>query len=290
MTKHIALIGYASGLGSADPGTQHGVQVLQKSEYLKELSSQGLSFEWEGVVKPQQNSDSKLELIAKECNELANHINNLVVANKPFLVLGGDHSCAMGTWSGAAHAKHAEGDIGLIWFDAHMDSHTFETTPTRNIHGMPLAALLGYGDRQLTSILNSHPKLKPENVCLLGTRSFEEGEAALLKKLNVRIFYMDEIQEKGFNKVFAEAIDIVSKNTIAYGLSIDLDGMDPTDAPGTGTSVPNGIHAKDLIHALQSIAGDKRLIGTEIVEFDPHRDVDRKTEKLICDLIATLFL
>jgi hypothetical protein len=162
-------------------------------------------------------------------------------------------------------------------------SHTPETTESGNIHGMPLAALMGYGDSRLTQLLFSAPKLLPESVILIGIRSFEKAEAALLKRLNVRIFDMYEIQTRGLTAVITEAVEIVSKNTVGYGISIDIDSIDPEEAPGTGAKELNGIASQDLCTALQKLllSPDKRFIGAEIAEFDPNQDKNKKTEKII---------
>jgi arginase len=281
MNRIIHLLGYACGVASADPGTAEGPLVLQNSAYLAELS-QRFDLRWEPLVKSLKgHTETKLTATAAACSDLAKLTARVVREGLFFNVFGGDHSSAIGTWSGVANAKRDEGDIGLIWVDAHMDSHVPETSSTGNIHGMPVACLLGYGSKSLTEIMDSQPKLKPENLCLIGIRSYEPGEAALLKKLNVKVFFMDDINSRGLNAIMAEAIAIVTKNTIGYGISIDIDSMDPEDAPGTGVAEANGIRADDLCAALTLLQNDARLLGAEIVEFDPRRDRDQITEKLI---------
>ena len=203
-----------------------------------------------------------------------------------FITLGGDHTAAIGSWSGAANA--ISGDLGLIWFDAHMDSHTFETTPSNNIHGMPLAVLLGHGESVLTHIASNKPKLKPENVALIGVRSYEPGEAALLKKLGVKIFYMEDIKKMGMQNVITSALDIVTKNTSHFGISFDLDGFDPTDAPGVGTSEADGVRAAEFLPFFSMIAQHPKLIGADIVEFNPVLDRDNKTEIVAVKLVETM--
>lgn len=216
---------------------------------------------------------------------LATTVKEAVSRNRFFITVGGDHSAAIGSWSGAASVKK---NIGLIWFDAHMDSHTFQTTPSQNIHGMPLAVLLGYGEKTLTHILSDQPKLKPENVVLIGVRSFEKGEAALLKKLKVKIFYMDDIKKLGMYAVLQESVNLVTKNTDAFGISIDLDGFDPEDAPGVGSPEKNGVRAKDFLSAFSVIAKHPKLIGADITEFNPVLDCEKKTEKLGVELFCAL--
>jgi arginase len=186
-------------------------------------------------------------------------------------------------WSGAASAIN--GDVGLIWIDAHMDAHTFETTYTKNVHGMPVAALLGKGDIKLTDILTNQPKIKPENLCLIGIRSFEHEESELLKHLGVTVYTNKDIQHDGLETLLVRAHAQVTRHTAGFGFSIDLDGFDPEYAPGTGTPVAAGIDAHDFCRIISRWANDSKLIGFEIAEFNPHLDVDKITEKTMVDII-----
>lgn len=280
------LIGYASGIAGADSHAGDGPVVVQNSPYVKQLKH----VEWDTMLYPEMTSGLPLpEMITSINHELALRTADMVSENKKFCVLGGDHSCAIGTWSGVHAAMHTKGDLGLVWVDAHMDSHTPETSPSGRVHGMPVAVLLGHGEKSLTSILNANPKIKPENLCLIGVRSYEEGEAALLKKLKVKIYFMDEVKRRGFVPVLQEAVEQVKKNTYAYGLTVDLDSLDPDEAPGVDVPEEGGIHVAELKQGLQLLMGDPQLIATEIVEFDPTHDKEQKTEKVIAaclDIIA----
>lgn len=287
--KEICLLGFASDVAGARRGSADGPFFMQKSACMTALNKLGILFTWHDIIKPKQDR-SILQIVASECQFLAQKIKNLVQKKQFFAVIGGDHSSAIGTWSGASYAIKDEGSLGLIWIDAHMDSHTPETSETGNIHGMPLACLLGYGDAKLTGILDETPKVKPEHVCLVGIRSYEPGEAALLEKLGIRIFYMDEIRQRGLDVVMRDAVSIAKTGTTHFGLSIDIDSLDPSDAPGTGTQEPNGIYAEEMYNALQHVAEDSQLIGIEIAEFDPHRDVDAMTEKVIVNMISSILL
>lgn len=276
------LIGCASGIGGVDATTGKGPLLLQQAP---ELSSS----HWSAMI--QVPSDSTLRLDEKLRNmyeSLAKTVSMHLQAHHRFCVVGGDHSCAVGTWSGVYDALHQQGDIGLIWVDAHMDSHTPETSLSGRIHGMPLASLLGYGYSTLTSILHYSPKIKPENVCLIGVRSYEAGEAALLQRLNVKIFYMEEVKQRGLMAVWQEAIQWVNRYTIGYGVSLDMDSIDPVEAPGVCVPEPGGLKAAEVGEVLSNIANDPRLIVTEIVEFDPMRDKDRMTEKWAVSFLTTL--
>lgn len=290
ISKTIHLLGYASGLAGADQGSADGPLVMRQSPYLADLGKK-INLKWiEMLQLNQAESASKLAAVAEMCQRLAKQTQQLVTNKQFFTVLGGDHTSAIGTWSGVHQAIKPRGDLGLIWIDAHMDSHTPYTSLTGNIHGMPVACLLGYGMPSLVNILANAPKIKPEHLCLIGVRSFERGEAAFLKELNVRIFFMEEVKERGLNAVMKEALQIVKRGTAGFGISVDIDSMDPQDAPGTGVREPNGLAARDLCEALQMLADEPNLLGAEIVEFDPHKDKNHKTEKLVSQLLGSLSL
>jgi arginase len=203
----------------------------------------------------------------------------------PF-VLGGDHSIAIGTWS--AMYQYYQKDFGLIWIDAHLDSHTPQTSPSQARHGMPLAALMGQGDCELTSIGSVNPKLKPENLVIIGARSFEEGEKTLLEELRVRIMYMDEVHQRGFKACFEEAVTLLTKNGQHFGISFDVDAFDPHIAPGTGAPEPNGLVETYVLSAMEGILDHDRLLGFELVEFNPALDKQDKTLNLIWRLVYSL--
>lgn len=288
--KIIPCIGAAFGIAAGNSGCALGPLHFQERTSL--IHEYSITLDWKNTITAQHNLSglSALSEIERMSKELAEHTATLTKANTPFLVMGGDHSCAIGTWSGVASALQKE-TLGLIWIDAHMDSHTPETSDTKNIHGMPLATLLGKGAPELTHIVSSKPKIQPENICLIGIRSYEPAEKALLESMGVRVYYMENINQRGFNTVFQEALSLVSKNTTHIGFSIDLDGIDPDHAPGVGTPVDHGIYLDELLSSLDSM--DKtikqKLIGVEIAEFNPELDQSHKTEKAICDIIKQLF-
>jgi arginase len=287
--RSVYLVGSASGIAAQNAGCEQGPQVLKDSTHLQgAFTTAALNPIWEAILTPNAHASSTLAKVSEHCRNLASEVAKLAHQQKFFMVFGGDHSSAIGTWSGAA--SEIKGDMGLVWVDAHMDSHTPETSLSGNIHGMPVATLLGYGYPELTQILTATPKIKPENLCLIGIRSFEAGEADLLKRLNVRVYYMAEVKERGLDIIFKEAIAHVTKNTVQYGLTIDIDSIDPLDAPATGVSEPDGLSATELCTALTNFAHDKRLIGIEIVEFDPHLDKNQMTEKLIAKLALSLLV
>lgn len=281
------LVGYASGIAGVDIDCGNGPIVIQQSSFMKELVIKGCLLDWVAMLTPKRVGDNQA-LVHDITVKLALKVSYLLRNNKRFCVVGGDHTSALGTWSGTYDALHQKGEIGLIWIDAHMDSHTPETSETKRIHGMPLASLMGYGPPDLTTILHASPKIKPENTCLIGVRSYEAGEAALLKRLNVKVYFMEEVRTRGFAAVLEEAIAQVSAKTIAYGISLDLDSIDPIEAPAVDVPEQGGIYGKEIEAGLLTAIKDPKFIGSEIVEFDPKHDIDQKTEKLICSFLEIL--
>jgi len=275
-SRSIVVIGAASGAGAPDPATAEGPDALRHYRVFHDTPQQHVA--WDAILRvPRDAQDTPLHAVAALGARLAAEVESVLLAGHFPLVVGGDHSCAIGTWSGVHRALAARGHVGLIWIDAHMDSHTFATTPSGQIHGMPLAALLGHGDAALTAIAGSAAKLRPEHVCLIGVRSFEAGEAALLHRLGVRVFDMAEIRRCGLAEVFDEALAIVRQGTAGFGVSVDLDALDPEDEPGVGTPVPGGLRRAELTAALSQLRGDPVFVAMEIVEYNPRRDRGRAT-------------
>lgn len=274
--RPVTIIGVASGLGAQDPGTADGPQVLRE---LRSFRSREPPAAWDGVLRPDDRLASPVAAIAELDSRLAARVQATLEAGQFPLIVGGDHSCAIGAWSGVHSWLGSRGALGLIWIDAHLDSHTFATTPSRAVHGMPLACLLGYGEPSLTSIAAPAPQLRPDHVCLLGVRSYEEGEAVLLRGLGVRVIGMDEVRTRGAAAALAEAIAIASGGTAGYGVSLDLDVLDPAEEPGVGSPVPGGLSLHELEQALRQLRNEPGLLAMEIVEYNPHRDRNELTAR-----------
>ncbi|MFZ0218730.1 MAG: arginase [Candidatus Aquirickettsiella sp.] len=292
MTTSLSLIAYASGIAANNVACAEGPLQLQHHALEQQLSEQHLRSHWQAVlVSDNANKKDKLSRVVELNTELAAITFDLIQQNKRFAVLGGDHSCAIGTWSGvaAALAQQQNAELGLIWIDAHMDSHTFETTVTGNIHGMPLAALLGYGDTSLTHISIPRSKIDPKRLVLIGTRSFEAAEERLLQRLGVRIYNMEALEKRGLDTVLAEAIAYVKENSLGFGVSLDLDAIDPFDAPGVSVPEVGGISGENLCHVLKQLCHESSLLGVEVVEYNPYHDKNRKTERLIKEILLSIF-
>lgn len=284
-TKKTTILGYASGIGAGNHDCSLGPDAINKSKYFSKINHFIGQFKFFRTPEQVEKLEA-IPAIARVNTELAQTCAQLIRNNNFFITLGGDNCCSIGSWSGTASAKREQGALGLIWLDAHLDSHTPQSSESKNVHGMPLAVLLGYGDKQLTYIEYPSPKIAPENVCIIGARSYEAGEKALLESLGVRIYYMPEVNQRGFHDVMNEAVNHVNRHTIGYGICLDLDVIDPKDAPGVGTPEPNGIEGTIILKELMAHKDDNRLQGLEIVEFNPQLDLNHKTENIIIDLIS----
>lgn len=289
----VAFIGFASGWGAQVRGTEKGPDTFQGSAILSSLTTPWV---WKETLYPQEKAKDSLippglltlPYIEDMCRRISHSVKETLKNNQLPVVIGGDHVVAAGTWAGVTHQLKAKEEFGLIWIDAHMDAHTMETTHSNALHGMPLAALLGFGEFSLVNVMEKGPILNPRHVCLIGIRSYEDGEAALLKRLGVRIYFIDEVEKRGFKAVLEEALQIVKNGTKGFGLSIDLDAFDPTEAPGVGSPALHGLKPNEVIPALSCVQNDLSLKALEIVEYNPDRDKDRKTLFLMRDLLLNL--
>jgi len=283
-TRTLIIIGAASGAGASDPGCAEGPDALRRYRVFHDTPLQHV--EWDAILRvPRTAQDTPLHAVEALGARLAAEVEAVLRAGNFPLVVGGDHSCAIGTWSGVHRVLADVGPTGLIWIDAHMDSHTFATTPSGRIHGMPLACLLGHGEAALTAIDGPEAKLRPEHVCLIGVRSYEAGEAALLHRLGVRVFDMDEVNRRGLAAIFDEALAIVRQGTAGFGISVDLDALDPEEEPGVGSPVPGGLRRAELAAALGRLRGDPAFVAMEIVEYNPRRDRGHATADAAAALV-----
>ena len=280
----LRIIGAASGIGAADPGCGLGPDALREYGLTSQLGDHGVKAVWADIVRPAAlpAGTESIKEIKAYCEELAAAIGHALQGGRRVAIIGGDHSCAIASWSAFASALRRP--LGLVWIDAHLDSHTPATSPSGALHGMPLAILLGVGPPELTDLLYAGAKLRPENVCLVGVRSYEPEEAELLHRLGVRVITMNEVRARGLMRSLGKAFAIASRGTATVGLSIDLDAVDPRDAPGVGTPAPNGLRGLDLVKSLRRMA-PQPLLG-EIAEFNPLHDRENKTARLVIDLLA----
>ena len=201
----------------------------------------------------------------------------------PLLYFSGDHSGAIPFWGTLLDEQES---MGLIWIDAHMDAHTPKTSHTQNLHGMPLAYLLGAGEAPLSELI---PKaIDPRSLCLVGVRSYEPEEEALLRSLGVKIYYANEVIGRETD-VMKEAIAHVMAHSNSFGISLDIDALEPREAPGTNCHIPNGLHPLPMLAAFQALRGHSGFVGLEISEYTPAKDPEKKTLQHIIQLVAALF-
>jgi arginase len=283
--RAIELIGAEIGEGASDHGCRAGPRALRQFGLAERVRAR-----WTDLVSsdPALRPEGALAVVSDFSQRLAASVRPAIARGSLPLVVGGDHSCALGTWSAAAEALRPRGRVGLVWVDAHLDSHTPQTSDTQALHGMPLAALMGHGPSELTAIGATRPKIDPRDVVLVGVRSYEPGEAALIERLGVRVMDMDEVRARGFAACLREAVARATASTAGWGLSFDLDALDPADAPGTGTPVPGGIALRDAVAGIVALAQDARLVAAEIVEYNPFHDPTRKTAAAVAALAGAL--
>jgi arginase len=224
--------------------------------------------------------------IVKVCETLTRRVEKVVSAGDFPLVLGGDHSIAMGTVGGIARA-HGPGRTGVIWIDAHGDFNTTDTSPSGNIHGMPYAAICGIGDPTLTHIGGVDLKVKTENAVIVGARDIDPEEGALIKKAGVTVFTMREIDERGIRRVMEDALDAACRNVQHLHISFDADSVDPEDAPGVGTPVPGGLTYREAHLAMEMASEVPFFKSLEIVEVNPLMDERNRTAELMVGLAAS---
>jgi arginase len=296
--RPVSLIGAASGWGAGFRETESGPPVLRELGLAERLREAGIEADWQAMIEPErrwrqapeQPYREILRLVARHNSALAAATAAAVGKGRLPVVLGGDHSVAIGTWGGVAGAlrqlRGPDAALGLIWFDAHLDSHTADTTPSMNPHGMSGAVLLGHGEPEFLAI--GGRAVRPENLCFIGTRSYEADELALLKRLGVRIVFMDELRQRGVADVMTEAIVIATKGTAGFGVTIDLDGFEPEDAPGIGLKTANGLRRDEMLLALAGLGLRQDLVGVEIVEYIPEFDENWRTAHLVIDLLLAL--
>ena len=281
MKLQIELIGAAWGLGGADPGCAEAPRVL--APLLEQrLVECGAPPVLGPILEPAAGERRKQFAVSRLCAELAAAVAAARRRDRLPCVIGGDHSCAGGTWTGVA--RTLRGSLGLLWIDAHMDSHTPATSHTGRLHGMPLAWLLGQDDDPLYGL--SAGVLEPQHVCLVGVRSYEPEEDERLRRLGVRVVFMDEIASRGIDAVLDEALDIVTAGTGGFGVSIDLDVVTPEEAPNVGTPAKGGVSSAGLARALERIPRRPGLAAVELVEYSPRLDRDGRTARVAIDLLA----
>ncbi|MGH9585265.1 MAG: arginase [Bryobacteraceae bacterium] len=292
----IAILGAPLDLGAGRRGVDMGPSALRLAGLNAKLPSIGYQVEDLGNVSVAQQESAPsgpmnakyLEHIAKTCGKLAGMVEGVMDAHKFPLVLGGDHSIAVGTVSGAsAWLRKRSEKTGLIWIDAHADMNTPESSPSGNVHGMPLACCIGRGPRELTELFDFAPKVEGRNVALIGIRDVDIRERDIVRDSGVTAFTMRDIDERGLRNVMEQAISIASEGTAGFHLSLDMDAVDPHEAPGVGTPVRGGMTYREAHLAMEMICDCTSMLSMEIVEVNPVLDETNRTALLGVELVMS---
>ncbi|UOQ91561.1 arginase [Halobacillus shinanisalinarum] len=295
MNKQLSIIGVPMDLGQMRRGVDMGPSAIRYAGVVERLENLKYTIEDLGDIDiplPNKKDDNKLDNL-RNLNEITEGSHRLAVAVDEVvekgdfpLVLGGDHSIAMGTLAGIS--KHYD-NLGVIWYDAHGDLNTGDSSPSGNIHGMPLAVSLGIGHEKLTGILGYEPKIKPENIVIIGARSLDEGERVLIKEKGIKVYSMHEVDRMGMTQVVQESITYLKDHTDGVHLSLDLDGLDPDEAPGVGTPVMGGLSYRESHLAMEMLYQSEMITSAEFVEVNPILDEKNKTANMAVGLMGSLF-
>jgi arginase len=294
--SHISIIGAPMDLGAGRRGVDMGPSALRVAGLNEKLAALGYEVEDLGNVIVDQPESLPvgpsharyLPQIAHTCARLAEMVEKAAGEGRFPLVLGGDHSIAMGSVAGMSRHVHRQQlgprKLGMIWIDAHADMNTPESSPSGNVHGMPLACSIGLGPPELTQLAGYAPAVEPGSVAIMGLRSVDEMERRSVRDAGVHAFTMRDIDERGMLSVIQEAIHFATLGTVGFHLSIDMDAVDPSEAPGVGTPVPGGITYREAHLAMEIVCDSGQLTSLEIVEVNPVMDVANRTALLGVEL------
>ena len=295
----IRIIGVPMDLGTTRRGVDMGPFATRYTDLRERLEQLGHAVDDAGNVPVPFREDADrgaqrgarfLGAVTDVCREVASRTRDALDCGRTPLVLGGDHSLAAGSIAGAAAHFAAKGErLGVIWMDAHADINTPGTSKSGNVHGMPLAHLLGHGDEQLARVTGTAPSLKSGDVALVGVRDLDEAERDHINEWSIATFTMRALDERGVRAVLSEAIAAVSRETTALWVSFDMDVVDPASAPGVGTAVPGGMTFREAHLAMELLADTGRLAGLDIVEVNPVLDVQNRTADLAAQLALSAF-
>jgi arginase len=294
--SHIAIIGVPLDLGAGRRGVDMGPSAVRVANLNARLIEIGFEVDDLGnvpVAQPESHPEGQphakyLPQITQTCTYLAELVEKQMAAGSCPLILGGDHSLAVGTVSGVSkHLRDRGEKLGMIWIDAHTDMNTPATSPSGNVHGMPLACCIGLGPKELTDIFGYSPKVAPENVALVGIRSVDNQERDNVQSSGVHAFTMRDIDERGMRSVIEESIRIAGSGTAGFHVSLDMDAVDPREAPGVGTPVRGGITYREAHLAMETMCDSGRMTSMEVVEVNPVIDEVNRTAALAVELVMS---
>jgi arginase len=294
-TRQVDLIGVPLDLGAGRRGVDMGPSAFRLSSLASRLAALGHQVADLGDVavpiqescRPGTESKRFVEEIASVCRELAELTTASSGAGRTPVSLGGDHSLAAGSVAGVARTlRRRGGELGLIWVDAHADMNTPETSPSGNVHGMPLAACLGHGPEELVAVAGG-ASVRPENVVLLGIRNLDDRERMLVRKSGVRAYTMSDLDRRGIGPIMEETLHALVERTAGIHLSLDLDGLDPEVAPGVGTPVIGGLSYREAHLMCEMVAESGRLVSMDVVELNPILDLRNHSGEMGTELILS---
>jgi arginase len=297
--RRIRIIGVPLDLGQQRRGVDMGPSAVRVAGLEAHLEALGhvvtdggnISVAIAETKSPGDENARYLKEIRETCVRAGDLVIKTLEEGATPVILGGDHSVAAGSVSGVAEFHRRKGQkIGLIWIDAHSDINTPETSPSGNVHGMPMAALLGLGPKQLSDIYDFSPKVDPDNVVLIGVRDIDATEKENIKRAGItEVYTMRDIDERGMRTVMEEALRAAGRGTAGYHVSLDMDWIDPEDAPGVGTPVRGGATYREAHLAMEILADHGRMLSFEIVEVNPVIDEHNRTAHLAVELISSAF-
>jgi len=296
--RHIRIIGVPLDLGQSRRGVDMGPSAMRVAGLEAKLEALGYEVKDAGNVpvalaetKAEGDPHAKyLKEITETCSKEAELVLKTLESDAIPIVLGGDHSIAAGTVSGVAEFyRRKRQRIGLVWIDAHTDINTPDSSPSGNVHGMPLGAIMGLFESPLTDLFGFSPKVQPQNCVLVGIRDVDNHEREHIRKSGVHVFTMRDIDERGMRTVMEEALRLAGRGTVGYHVSLDLDWIDPEDAPGVGTPVWGGATYREGHLAMEIIADHGRMLSFEMVEVNPVLDERNQTAELAVELALSAF-
>jgi len=296
MAQKVRIIGVPMDLGQSRRGVDMGPSALRGAGLQSSIKKLGVQVEDIGNLSVKQPEEMPvgekrakyLQEIAETCADVATATEKALSEGFLPLVLGGDHSIAAGVAAGVAnHFRKEKKQIGYLWLDAHGDMNTPESSPSGNVHGMPLAAIMGYGAPELVDLLGFHPKAEPGNIVIVGARDLDAQERKIVKKSGVRVFTMRDIDERGMREVMSDALKYAMDDTAGIAVSLDMDFVDPADAPGVGTPVRGGVTYREAHLAMEMIADTESMVSLEVVEINPILDEHNRTALLGVELVLS---
>ncbi|MDX6404437.1 MAG: arginase [Blastocatellia bacterium] len=294
--KGVSLLGVPLSFGQSMAGVDLGPGAIRVAGLAQRIAKLGYEVEDLGDLplerpRSQPAAGEKVKYLSEiyqACERLASEVEQIADAGKLPITIGGDHSIAIGSLAGVVKSfRKRDQRLGLVYFDAHADMNTPDTSPSGNIHGMPLAALLGYGAPELVNVGGFAPKFDPKLCAHVGARDIDPGEREMIRRLGMRFFTMREIDERGLAVCMDEAIRIAGQGSGGYGVTFDVDALDPRDAPGSGTLVRGGLSYREAHLAMEKIAEDGRMRLLEVVEINTALDVNNRTAELGVELILS---